>query len=160
MNEHGIKKPTYHAYRFLHQLGSEVVARLEEGVVTRKADGTVQALLYNYAKTLKETVPLAGYPGHDAAKRIQQMGESRQEKLELSGLAPNAAFVLERMTQEDTAIHAWEQMGRPRNLTHAQEAALKACAPRKEYLQADAEGCLTLAMTLAPWEIVCLYQVK
>ena len=120
----------------------------------------MQALVYNYAKTLKEAVPLAGYPGHDAAKRIQQMGESRQEKLELAGLAPNAPFVLERMALEDTAIHAWEQMGRPRNLTRAQEAALKACAPRKETLYADAQGCLALALTLAPWEIACLYQVQ
>lgn len=160
MNEHGVKKPTYHAYRFLHQLGSEVVARLEEGVVTRKADGTVQALLYNYAKALKEAVPLAGYPGHDAAKRVQQMGESSQELLDLTGLEPHAAFVLERMALEDTVTHAWEQMGRPQNLTRVQEAALKACAPRREYLQADAEGSLTLTLTLTPWEIVCLYQVK
>lgn len=160
MNEHGVKKPTFHAYRFLHQLGDEVVERLEEGIVTRKADGTVQALVYNYAKGLKEAVPLAGYPGHDAAKRVQQMGESRQEQLALTGLEPGAAFVLERMALEDTAIHAWEQMGRPANLTRAQEAALKACAPRKEHLQADAQGCLTLSLTLAPWEIACLYQVK
>ena len=160
MNEHGIMKPTYHAYRFLHLLGSEVVARLEEGVVTRKADGTVQALMYNYAKALKEAVPLAGYPGHGAAKRVQQMGEIRQERLALTGLVPQAAFTLERMALEDTATYAWEQMGRPENLSRAQEAALKACAPRREYLQADAEGNLTLQLTLAPWEIVCLYQVK
>lgn len=81
-----------------------------------------------------------------------------QEQLTLIGLAPGATFVLERMALEDTAIHAWEQMGRPRNLTRAQEALLKACAPRKEELCADAQGTLALELTLAPWEIVCLYQ--
>lgn len=160
MNEHGIKKPTFHAYRFLHQLGNEVVQRMEEGIVTRKADGTVQALMYNYAKRLKEAVPLAGYPDHDAAKHVQQMGESRQEHFTLIGLEPGAAFVLERMAQEDTAIHLWEQMGCPPNLSRVQEAALTSCTPRKEYLQADEDGCLTLSLTLAPWEIICLYQIK
>lgn len=160
MNMHGVKKPAYHAYRFLHQLGSEVVTRLDEGIVTRKADGTVQALVYNYAKGLKEAVPLAGYPGHNAAKRIQQMGECREERLTLTALKPGAAFVLERMALEDTAIYAWEQMGRPVNLSRTQEAALKACAPRREYLQADAQGHLTLALTLAPWEIAFLHQVE
>ena len=158
MNIHGVKKPAYHAYRFLHQLGDEAVARLEEGIVTRKANGTVQALFYNYAKTLKESVPLAAYPGHDAAKRVQQMGEPRQEQLTLTRLEPGATFVLERMALEDTAIHVWEQMGQPRNLTRSQETPLKVCAPRKEELRADAQGTLMLDLTLAPWEIVCLYQ--
>ena len=78
----------------------------------------------------------------------------------LTGLAPHAAFMLERMAMEDTATHAWEQMGRPVNLTRGQEAVLKACTPRREYLQADENGCLTMTLTLAPWEIVFLQQMQ
>lgn len=160
MNAHGVKKPTYHAYRFLHQLGSEVVTRLEEGVVTRMEDGSVQALLYNYAKGLREAVPVHYYPDHDGARRIWEIGEAREEALMLEGLAPHASFVLERLAMEDTATYVWEQMGRPVNLTRAQEATLKACAPRKEYLQADENGCLSLMLTLAPWEMAFLQQIR
>lgn len=160
MNMHGVKKPSYHAYRFLHQLGSEVVARLDEGIVTRNPDGTVQALVYNYAKTLKEAVPTANYPNHDQACAIQQKGEARQEKLELTGLQPGAAFMLERMALENTVTYAWDQMGRPANLTRMQEEALKTVTPHCELLCADENGELQLELTLAPWEIICLYQVQ
>lgn len=160
MSMHSVKKPAYHAYRFLHCLGNETVARLEDGIVTRNADGTVQALLCNYAPELKEAVPLAPYPDHDAARSILALGKPRQIDLTLTGLTPGAAFVLERMAQEDTATHLWEQMGRPTNLTRSQETALRNAAPRKSCLQADRDGCLTLSLTLAPWEIVCLYEIK
>ncbi len=160
MNMHGVKKPSFHAYRFLHQLGSEVVERLEEGIVTRKAEGTVQALLYNYGKDVREAVPVSYDPNHDGAFAIWQRGESRSEALQLTGLTPHASFVLERMALEDTATYVWEQMGRPANLTRAQESTLKNTLPRREMLQADSQGELTLSLTLAPWEIVCLYQVE
>lgn len=160
MNMHGICKPAYHAYRFLHQMGDAVVSRLEQGMVTRKADGSVQLLAYNYADDLKEAVPLAVYPDHDAARAVQAMGRSRKLAVTLTGLKPGAVFVLERMAQEDTAIQLWYSMGRPANPTRAQEAALKTVAPRKTCLQADDQGCLPLEMTLSPWEIVCLYEIR
>ena len=46
------------------------------------------------------------------------------------------------------------------DLTRAQEATLKGCAPRTECLQADKNGCLSLALTLAPWEIAFLAQIN
>ncbi len=159
MNMHGVKKPTYHAYRFLNKLGNEVVARLDEGIVTRNADGKVQALVYNDAKTLKEAVPTASYPNHDQAFAVQQRGEARQETLELKGLQAGAVFMLERMALENTVTYVWDKMGRPVNLTCSQEEALRAVTPRREILHSDENGELMLELSLAPWEIVCLYQV-
>lgn len=159
MNMHGVKKPAYHAYRFLHQLGNSIVARQEEGVVTRSENGMVQGLWYNYAKDLKEAVPIAVYPEHDEALRIQRSGSDREVDLTLTGLTPGAVFVLERMALENTAIGLWEKLGRPANLTRAQEAALKAALPRREILTADSQGMLHLQLLLSPWELACLYQI-
>lgn len=159
MNMQGVKKPAYHAYRFLHRLGNEIVAREEEGIITLNEKGMVQGLWYNYAKDLKEAIPIAVYPDHDKARRIQQMGEKRAVNTMLTGLRPGTVFILERMAHEDTAIGLWDQMGRPANLSRMQEAALKAVGPHRQTLTADEKGTLNLCFSLKPWEIVCLYQV-
>ena len=104
-------------------------------------------------------MPIAVYPEHDEALRIQQSGSDREVDLTLTGLTPGAVFVLERMAHEDTAIGLWEKLGRPANLTRAQEAALKAALPRREILTADSQGMLHLQLLLAPWELACLYQI-
>ena len=160
MSMHGIRKPAYHAYRFLHLLGDTVAARQEESIVTRKADGSVQLLAWNYAKDVMTAPPLAVYPDHDGAQAVQRKGEPRNLSMTLTHLQPGAVFALERMAEEDTAAHLWDSMGRPASLTRAQENALLALSPRKAFLQADAQGCLTLDTTLAPWEILCLYQIS
>ena len=158
MNMHGIRKPAWHAYRFLNLLGDEVADRQEESIVTRKADGSVQLLAWNYARDLRTAPPRAVYPDHDAARAIGRMGDPRTLSMTLTGLKPGAVFTLERMAEEDTATFLWDRMGRPASLTRAQENALLAVAPRKTCLTADDQGCLTLDITLAPWEIVCLYE--
>ncbi|MBU2937550.1 hypothetical protein KO503_15830 [Pacificibacter marinus] len=35
VNQHGIPKPTYHAYRFLSALGDQLLALTQNGVITR-----------------------------------------------------------------------------------------------------------------------------
>jgi len=37
INYHGIVKPAFHAYRFLHALGDEILARVKGGIVTRES---------------------------------------------------------------------------------------------------------------------------
>lgn len=138
MSMNGIRKPARHACRFLHLLGDVIVSRQEKSIVP----------------------PLAAYPDHDGARDIQHRSESRTLSVALTRLQPGAVFALERMAEEDTAVHLWDSMGRPASLTRAQESALLAAAPRKIYLQADAQGRLTLDTTLAPWEILCLYQIS
>lgn len=160
MSMNGIRKPAWHACRFLHLLGDAIVSRKEECIVTRKVDGTVQLLAWNYAKGVPTAPPLSPYPDHDGARDIQRMGEPRTLAVTLTRLQPGAVFALERMAEEDTAVHLWDSMGRPASLTRAQESALLAVAPRKSYLQAGAQGRLTLDTTLAPWEILCLYQIS
>ena len=123
MSMHGIRKPAWHAYRFLHLLGDTVADRQEESIVTRKADGSVQLLAWNYARDLRTAPPRAVYPDHDAARAIGHMGEPRTLSMTLTGLKPGAVFTLERMAEEDTATFLWDQMGRPASLTRAP------CAP-------------------------------
>lgn len=45
----GLKLPSYHAYRLLNKMGSELIEKGENFCVTRNGEGHIQILTYNYA---------------------------------------------------------------------------------------------------------------
>lgn len=91
----GVKKPSFHAYRLLHTLGKEEIARGEEYIVTKTTEGKVSALIYNYADDLKQAVPISTYPDHDTAEKIQEMGQEKSINLVITGLNPRAEIEIE-----------------------------------------------------------------
>ncbi len=159
MNMHGIKKPSYYAYRFLHMLGSRELGRDSETVITKTEDGKIRALMYNYAKQLRQAVPIAEYPHWEEAKRIQDMGEERVQELHLTGLRPFAVFQMEVLDTQHSTATLWETLGCPKNLTRLQERALKATGPAISNLKADENGILSLSVRLAPWSVVMLAEL-
>lgn len=48
VNVQGLKKASYHGYWFLSQLGEELLVRGDSHVVTRRRDGTIVVLAWNY----------------------------------------------------------------------------------------------------------------
>ena len=49
INYQGIRKPSFFAYRFLAQLGTDDIATNDQqSWITKNADGSVQALFWNY----------------------------------------------------------------------------------------------------------------
>lgn len=48
VNRDGLKKPSYYAFKLLHKLGEEMIARGDGYIATRKSDGSLQLLLYHY----------------------------------------------------------------------------------------------------------------
>lgn len=159
LNEHGIKKPAFWAYTFLHRLGTMELARDTEGIVTKTDDGKVQALFYNYAKELPDTVPIAEYPEAESAVQIQKMGQERTQELLLSGLDANAVIRVEVLDVAHTAAELWRNMGCPKNLTIPQEKALKAVRPYSYTVNADQNGDISLKLRLAPWSLVFLESI-
>lgn len=159
MTAHGIHKPTYHAYRFLNRLGNETLGREGETIVTRTAEGKIAALLWNYAKELRQAVPMSEYPDWREAERIEKLGDSRNQRLTLTGLAPGAVFEIETLDVEHSTAFLWRRMGCPRNLTRAQESALMALEPSKAVASVDSNGVLDLTLTLSPWAVVSVNEI-
>lgn len=159
MNVHGIKKPAYWAYRFLHRLGTQELARDAEGIVTKTDGKKVRALFYNYAKELKQAVPIAEYPDEESAAAIQKTGQARVQKLELTGLAPDAALRVEVLDASHTAAELWRRMGCPENLTREQERALKDIRPFSYTINADQNGEVSMELRLEPWSLLFVEEI-
>ncbi|MGQ4400665.1 xylan 1,4-beta-xylosidase [Streptomyces hayashii] len=135
-----VRKPTYHLYAFMARMGSELLARGDDHLVTRHADGRITVLAW------APVDPTGRTPGPD------------RHALRLS--LPTAArevFVRRSTVDEDrgNAYTAWRHMGSPRSPRPGQldvlhEAAEPARSHRRLPVQ---EGRAELDVTLARHEI-------
>lgn len=157
INMQGIKKPTYHAYRLLHQLGTDIIQQGENYIITKTAEGKLRALFYNYAKELKESVPISSYPDYKTAEQIQEMGNAEEIHLVVEGIADNCEIKMEYLNISNAVSTKWAQMGYPRNLTKQQEKELKKTLPLKQDVS-HANGTLDIRFLLDKWCLVLLYQ--
>ncbi|GGZ04392.1 GH39 family glycosyl hydrolase [Streptomyces poonensis] len=111
-----IRKPTYHLYTFMAEMGEQVLARGEDHLVTRHGDGRVTVLAWSPAD------PAGGDPvdGHTV-------------RLSLPVGAPDAqgsAYARRRSVSEDAGNPwaAWCEMGRPLAPGNRQLDALREAA--------------------------------
>lgn len=119
---HGVEKPSYHAFRFLHELGTE---RLPVDGGGRTVDGmavgrgpTTHVLVWNY-----------DVPGAEM--------QAEEVRLVLRGFEGSLTAGIERVDAENAnAKTAWEAMGRPHYPTGRQLAELRqASHVRREGLE-------------------------
>ncbi|MFF5180180.1 xylan 1,4-beta-xylosidase [Micromonospora sp. NPDC000316] len=111
-----IKKPTYHLYAFMARLGDEVLARGDDHLVTRHADGRIAVLAWAPV----DVTGLSPVPDrHPLALSIP---------LGLPGTT--SAFLLRSSVSEEAgnAWAAWAEMGRPRSPRVRQLDALREAA--------------------------------
>ncbi|WP_181801823.1 GH39 family glycosyl hydrolase [Streptomyces shenzhenensis] len=158
----GVPKPTFHAYRFLHRLGDERVAREPGAVVTRdSASGRLTVLAYHYPDEVRGTVP----PSFDDPAQAQltlSEGSPDLLRVTLTGLAAGTAFEIEYLDRDHgNAVGAWQAMGAPDPLDREQTRTLAAAAAAtgRERAVAAEDGTLTLERTLTPWSVVLVSQV-
>lgn len=153
---HGIKKPSYLAYRFLNHLGHELLQRTDCFAMTKDEEGKLRGIFYHYPEELLSTVPIAEYPDHKKAEDIQAIGSALTLQLELTGNRPHAVFLLETLdSNHGNAAALWKEFDYPKNLTRSQQQALLQYAEslEKKELHADSDGTLHLDLTIAPWSI-------
>ena len=163
VNMQGIRKPAFHAYRMLHGLGTEELDRGREYIVTKREDGGISALIYNYADELLDSVPISEYPDHAKARQIQDMGCEKELTLTITGLPAGAKLQLEVLDAEHgCAAEAWRQMGYPRNLTKEQVEQLKEASAntKKTEYTADKDGTAVIRATIGKWGVAALTQKK
>ncbi|MGQ4510886.1 GH39 family glycosyl hydrolase [Streptomyces sp. DW26H14] len=158
----GVPKPVFHAYRMLHALGDELLARAPGAVATRHGGtGTLAVLAYHYPEQQRSAPPKAAV--RDEALAVQRVGEDTPLRVELRGLRPGARVVVETLAVgSGDATTAWRSMGSPDFPTREQTAELRAAAEdvRRRELAADGAGTFVLAETVTPWSVVLVREER
>lgn len=159
INFQGLVKPSYHAYRMLHQLGDEKLFKNDHVFVSRNSgNGKLVVLAYNYPEEEEGSVP-SGYKGYDYLSK----GTSKQLDLSLCNLAPGAMFKVEVLDKDHGNVcHSWEKMGKPEPPTREQVKVLKGIAENltTETLVADKDGKLIINKEIAPWNVILIEQIN
>ncbi|WP_165730786.1 glycoside hydrolase [Polaribacter sp. 20A6] len=159
INYQGLVKPSFHAYRMLHQLGDQELYKNDYMFVSKKStDGKVVALAYNYPEDHYKAVP-------SSIKKIDQYenGESRQLDFTISDLKPGIMFKVEVLDAESGNIYKyWEAMGKPEPPTREQIKVMKQYAEnlKKDLYTADKDGKVVIKRELTPWSLVLIEQVN
>lgn len=161
INYQSIPKPVFHGYRFMNALGDELLARTSGAIVSRdRKSGRLTALAYNYPVEMPYSLP--GTSSLAEADQMAAIGSTRQTTIELSGLPPNAAVLIETLDKEHgNATRAWEEMGQPPTPTRGQTDALRKAAwgTAKELVHTDASGRLVFQRKLEAWSLVLIRQL-
>lgn len=157
MNLQGIKKPAFHAYRMLHELGKEELARGDGWIFTRKKNSAA-AVFYYYPNEYSSTVPMSIYPDQHIAQACQSIAGKKEFDFELIGLTPGSVYCLQTLSAKNIAVNLWNEMGAPSEISIAQEAQLKAQGEKLEYTEfaVDQKGMLRLHFALNAWSIAAL----
>lgn len=150
INANGIKKPAYYAYYLLSRLGSEVVQRGEQYIVTKSGEN-VQALFYNFAYF--DRFALNGdFSAMTATSRYSVFEEKPDKKLEvvlegLNGRYKATRYELNR--EHGSAYDEWLKMGAPDFPTEEEAEYLKKTAlPRMTIRRVHIEGAFSLTVDL------------
>ena len=161
INYQEIPKPAFHAYRFMNELGDELLAQTPGGVVSRDSKtGYITAVFYNYPPEIKVSLPVSDTLA--AADQIDNSGSARDLAFNVDHLPANASFLIETLDKEHgDAVAAWEAMGEPEPPNREQTAALEKLAwdTRKQIVRTDEEGRLHVNLKLAAWSVVLVKQL-
>lgn len=161
INFQGIVKPTFHAYRFLHRLGIEEIARTPGIIATRDDQGLLRILVYHYPDELREAPPLTHSPAE--AEKIIALGHPRQLELDIHGLKPGTVFITETLdARHGFCLQAWKEMACPEPPTREQANSLREAAWGLQHaeLSADAAGRFQLHHPVAPWSLILISETR
>lgn len=154
MNLQGIKKPVFHAYRILNELGEECLASGEGYMATRR-NGRLAMAVYHYPDEITETVPMSMYPDQNRAQEFERRGQPRRYAFTLTGLRPGDSYTLRLLKPGSEAVHLWNAMGTPTAPAPEQEQMLRLQGEMMEQTvyTVGADGKLELDFTVPAWTI-------
>ncbi|MBB6142085.1 xylan 1,4-beta-xylosidase [Silvibacterium bohemicum] len=127
INYQGIRKPSFFAYKWLAQLGSEdIESNDRQSWITKSGDGSVQALFWNYTAI----APPGDETNQVFYKQEQPSNPAPSADLKIEGLKSGRYRVNVYRTgyRQNDAYTAYLHMGSPRQLTRAQVAELQSAA--------------------------------
>lgn len=104
----GIAKPSFNTYKLLHLLGKARLAADGPALASRRANGSVAALVWNLA----EVEQPAGIPGQRHTRNVK--GEAKRFEIEVRGARPGQRVRVRYVDQErGSPMPAWRAMGSP-----------------------------------------------
>ncbi|MGP4041465.1 GH39 family glycosyl hydrolase [Gracilibacillus sp. D59] len=132
-----VRKPTYHLFAFFNRLGSKLLYRDDQVIVTEKEDGSMVLIAWNL---------------------VMEKGEEFNRSVDIHLPLGEGKYFASSQTISETYANpwkVWQQMGRPRFPTKAQVETLKQSAiPLFESAQYDVMGeGLTLDLSLTKNEV-------
>ena len=161
LTKDGIKKPSYYAFRFLYQLGGEVLKSGRNYIITRDASGRIVCLFFNkreysYSYYLKEETE------HSDLSQLFQSEENVILELELTDMERNGEYLIkeEVVNSKSGSIQdEWKILGNQEELRKSEIQYLKnICIPRiymKQFI--CTEGRLRFHVELEPHEMRLLH---
>jgi xylan 1,4-beta-xylosidase len=161
VNEAGIHKPTFHAFRMLERLGDRLLLAAADGVVTRDSrTSAVSALFFNYPDdmAMRSVGSANSYP---ATRALAEMGPNRRIRHSIGELMPGRTFLVEIMDWEHGNVaEAWHSLGSPLNLSRAESKYLSEVADslRRFTLTVPDSGTLEIDVDLSPWAVMSVRQ--
>jgi xylan 1,4-beta-xylosidase len=162
LNYRGVPKPSFHAYRFLNNLGDELIGQSPGAIVTKhRVTGKLTALAYHYPPTVGQSIP-ASADSNAVAEATMAIGSEQALEVHLTGLTPNCVVIFETLDRmHGNAVAAWRAMGSPPSPTIAQldELNRAAWATKREVFRANESGELLTTQMLQPWAIVLIRQL-
>jgi xylan 1,4-beta-xylosidase len=127
VNIQGLKKASYHGYWFLSRLGEEVLAEGDSHVVTRRRDGTIAILMWNYCHyrdDVDSRLLAAAKPGE--IYNLFDVQPPREFTLNLVGVEADVRLQVTRFDREHGSVYdAWVAMGAPNHILPADLEVLR-----------------------------------
>lgn len=124
LNLQGIKKPSYHAFKFLRRLGdTDVETNDAASWITKSRDGSIQALVWDYSPV----VPPKGQTDQVFYRNDLPTVDKGHLTLDLAGVA-NGRYRLQIYQigyHQNDPFTAYVAMGSPKQLTRTQVSDLK-----------------------------------
>ena len=157
INFQGLVKPSFHAYRMLHQLGDEKLYYNDPLFVSRSSrTGKISAIAFNYPSEYEEAVP--------SAKNFNNymQASSKKVNLVLKDLKPGAVFEIETLDKAHGNIYDdYVRIGAPHSPTHKEINYLKQAAWNtvKQIVKVASDGTLTWNSELTPWSCVLIREL-
>lgn len=122
INLQDIKKPGYHAYKFMNELGRTELKTGDESSYVCKSDRGIQALIWDY------TQPSAGYRyNQDYYNQVQPPASSREVQFSVANLK-NGSYLLEEYRVgygQNDPYTAYLKMGKPDQLSRSEVSRLQ-----------------------------------
>ncbi len=128
VNAQGLKKPAYHGYWFLSRLGPEELGSGDSFAVTRRPDGALVVLLWNYCHYSTEGNDSRSFQLAEGS-RVYELFERRPPKqfsMRFSGLDGPVRVQTTRFDRDRGSVYdAWLAMGAPEHIRPADLKALR-----------------------------------
>lgn len=153
INHNGIKKPSYHAYHFLTQLGDEIIEADDKKIISKTGDDYT-VILWNFCY-YKDNFAKGDRSALSEISRDGVFNEKMETltlHLELCGQYDVEIY---RLNQETSALHNWIKLGAPKYPTQAQIADMKERSNPQQH-QGSICGEYVKEWKLQPFEVVML----